>query len=45
MFQIAHTMARVAAEVIQAEYPDVPIHIDPVKESPDSAVGNGTGIM
>ena len=38
-------MARVAEDILRRQYPDVPIHIEAVKEPDHQAVGNGTGIM
>ncbi|XP_064626575.1 RNA 3'-terminal phosphate cyclase-like [Lineus longissimus] len=43
--KIASTMAREATNTIREIYPDVPINIEVVQESPHAAVGNGTGII
>lgn len=45
-YQIAHVMARTAQDILRREYgKDIPMQIEALKESPDKAVGTGTGIM
>jgi len=44
MSQIAQNMAREATRLIKRRFPDIPIDIKAVQETPDKAVGNGTGI-
>lgn len=42
--QIAQDMAREATRLIKKTFPDIPIDIKAVQETPENAVGNGTGI-
>ncbi|KAK2183330.1 hypothetical protein NP493_315g03064 [Ridgeia piscesae] len=43
--RVAHTMARVAEDLLRQQYPEVPLNIEVVKEPDHKAVGNGTGII
>ena len=42
--QMAQSMAHAATDVMRRQYRDIPINIEAIKESPQAAIGNGSGI-